>query len=67
MSPLSATHEIQSKLWFIWTTYKTFHHCVEGTLMKFLNGRGVIVDVLNGRDEFPNPAWDMLDYSIRPR
>ena len=35
--------------------------------MEFLNGRGVIVDVLDGRDEFPNPSWDMLDFSIRSR
>ena len=42
MFRLSVAHEIHSNIWFIWKTHETFHHCVEGTLVEFLNSRGIV-------------------------
>jgi hypothetical protein len=62
-SPLSEMHELQSDV-VLQATYKAFHHGIKRALVEFLHGGLVLVDVLYGRDEPPNPAWDMLNCFI---
>jgi hypothetical protein len=47
--------------WLIGITYKASHHRIKRALVEFLHGGPVLVDIFHGRDEPPNPAWDMFN------